>query len=192
MGGYAFQVKRARIHFLVSAVLFVWGGTVHATDAKMQPDVVALDYGTGNETRLTRLDLQWNWDATWFASDGTHVSGYWEASLATWNARDWRDISGSDRTIADVGITPVFRFEADSRKGWFLDGGVGPNVLSRLYQNRRRDFSTAFQFGDLIAIGYQSDRWTAGITLEHFSNGAIKHPNPGANFVLASIGYRFN
>jgi lipid A 3-O-deacylase len=189
----AFREKLAGVFrlFLLTTLL-PWMSIAQADDTGIQPDVVTLDYGTGNETRLTRVNLQWNWDEAWFASNGTHVSGYWDASLGVWNARDWHGIAGDDRTTTDIGITPVFRFESDNRRGWFLDGGVGANVLSRLYENHSRNFSTAFQFGDLIAIGYQSDRWVAGITIEHFSNGAIKHPNPGVNFAICSIGYRFN
>ena len=178
--------------YLLTVVLFPWAIAAQADDQGMQPEIVGLDYGTGNETRLARINFQWHWSTTWFESNGTHVSGYWDASLGAWSARDWRGVDGNDRTVADLGITPVFRFESDSRKGWFLDAGVGPNLLSRLYENRKRDFSTAFQFGDSIAVGYQSDRWVAGVTFQHFSNAAIKQPNPGVNFALFSIGYRFN
>lgn len=165
------------------------GTALAATD--LAPDALAFDYGTGNETRLLRANLQWDWDTQWWQSNGTHVSGYWDASLAAWDARDWRAENGT-RTLADLGVTPVFRFEGDTHQGWFLDGGVGANLLSHLYENHRRNFSTAFQFGDLLGVGYQSGSWTAGLTLEHFSNGAIKHPNPGVNFAILSIEYRFH
>jgi len=177
---------------LLPALIGLLATNVHANDDGKWGDAVVVDYGTGNDTRLTQVNLQWNWSASWFESNGTHISGYWDASLAVWNARAWHGVDGRDQTVTDIGFTPVFRFENSSRRGWFLDGGIGPNLLSKLYENHQRDFSTAVQFGDLVAIGYQSERWVAGFTIEHFSNGAIKKPNPGANFAFCGIGYRFN
>jgi lipid A 3-O-deacylase len=63
---------------------------------------------------------------------------------------------------------------------------------SHVYNNNGRAFSTAFQFGDHIGVGYVfSNGWEAGLKIQHFSNGAIKKPNPGANVATVKVGYHF-
>ena len=151
------------------------------------PDSFSLEYGTGNVTRLVRGGLQWDWSAAWFDSNGTHLGGYWDLTLADWEGRKWDNITGRERDLADVGITPVFRFESDSKQGFYGEAAVGANLLSHLYDNNHRDFSTAFQFGDHLGFGYEWKSWSVGLKLQHFSNGAIKHPNPGANFAALGV-----
>jgi len=154
------------------------------------PDSASIEYGTGNLTRLARVAMQWDWNKAWFDSNGTHLGGYWDLSLAEWQGRAWDGIDGNDKDLTDVGITPVFRFENDSKQGFYAEAGVGAHLLSHLYDNNRRDFSTAFQFGDHIGIGYEMKNWSFGIKLQHFSNGAIKHPNPGANFAVFGVDFK--
>lgn len=142
-------------------MLLFWAGAAHAASG-WAPGGVTADFGTGNETRIARAGLTWDWEKSWFDDGNTHLTGYWDASIAAWEAKFWRGVNGSDLTLADVGVTPVFRYESVDRRGWYLDGGVGPNLLSRHYENHRRNFSTAFQFGDLIGVGYQFERWEVG------------------------------
>ncbi len=174
----------------IGALVALWFvvGAAHADG--IVPDSVSLEYGTGNVTRLVRAGVQWDWNAAWFDSNGTHLGGYWDLTLAQWEARKWDNITGNERNLADIGITPVFRFENDSKEGFYGEAAVGANLLSHLYDNNHRDFSTAFQFGDHIGFGYETKRWSVGIKLQHFSNGSIKHPNPGANFAVFGVDYK--
>ncbi len=168
----------------LAALLFTVG--VARADG-LAPDSFSLEYGTGNVTRLARGALQWDWDNVWFDSNGTHLGGYWDLSLAQWQARAWDGVDGHDHNLTDVGITPVFRFENDSKIGWYSELGVGAHYMNPIYDNNRRDFSTAFQFGDHLGFGYETQRWSVGVKLQHFSNGGIKHPNPGANFAVFGV-----
>ncbi len=70
--------------------------------------------------------------------------------------------------------------------GWFVEGGIGANTIGPLYRNDDKRFSTAFNFGDRVGIGRRfGDRGRHEISMrvEHFSNGGIKKPNPGENFL---------
>jgi len=33
--------------------------------------------------------------------------------------------------------------------------------------------------------------WDVALKVQHFSNGAIKHPNPGANLAVIKVGHSF-
>lgn len=57
-----------------------------ATAADTLFDSASLEYGTTSKARLVRLGAQSQWEKRWFVSNGTHVSGYWDLSLAQWRA----------------------------------------------------------------------------------------------------------
>ena len=155
-------------------------------------DSVSLDYGTASKTRMVRLSAAKDWDTKWFQSNGTHLSGYWEASAGYWKEKQHNNIPGQERNLWDIGFTPVFRFQNDNKKGIYYEAGVGVHLLSELYNNDDNRLSTAFQFGDHIGVGYVfQNNWEVALKLQHFSNGSIKKPNSGANFVEMKVAYHF-
>lgn len=177
------NIKTVSKIFLVGLSLAALNG--HAADS------ASIEYGTGNKTQFVRFGAQWKWDKQWFQSNGTHLGGYWDATLSQWRGNRYQ---GTDATqnLTDIGITPVFRFEADDKKGWYAEAGIGAHYLSSIYDNNNRKFSTTFQFGDHIGVGcVLSNGWDIGLKIQHFSNGGIKHPNPGANFAVLKAGYAF-
>ncbi|MES2300268.1 MAG: acyloxyacyl hydrolase [Pseudomonadota bacterium] len=152
----------------------------------------SLEAGTGNKTQMIRFGLQSDWSARWFASNGTHLSGYWDATLAQWRANQYRDVAGATQNITDIGFTPVFRFENDSKKGFYAEGGIGFHRLSELYNNDGRRLSTLFEFGDHIGTGYVFDNgWEAGMKIQHFSNGGYRKPNSGVNWLEVKASLHF-
>ncbi|MGV7210981.1 acyloxyacyl hydrolase [Oxalobacteraceae bacterium A2-2] len=160
--------------------------------AQQLVDSVSVDYGSAAKVRMTRLDVQKDWDVRWFQSNGTHLSGYWEGSIGFWQQKQYRNISGNDKNLWDVGFTPVFRFQNDTKKGIYYEGGIGAHYLSDLYDNDTYRLSTHFQFGDHIGIGYVFDNnWELGAKIQHFSNGGYKKPNTGVNYFVVKAGYRF-
>ncbi|MFX7849766.1 acyloxyacyl hydrolase, partial [Acinetobacter baumannii] len=68
---------------------------------------------------MLRLGLQSYWAKQWFASNGTHLGGYWDATLAEWQENRFQSISDNKQNLTDIGITPVFRFQNDSKKGLY-------------------------------------------------------------------------
>jgi hypothetical protein len=155
-------------------------------------DSASLEFGTTSKARMVRLGIQSQWEKRWFASNGTHLSGYWDLSLAQWRATAHRNIPGENQNITSLGLTPVFRFQADDKLGWYAEGGIGLNLLSKRYNNDSRELSTHFQFGDHIGAGYVfANRWDVGMKIQHFSNGGYKKPNDGVNFLLFKAARAF-
>lgn len=141
---------------------------------------------------MLRFAVQSDWSRRWFQSNGTHLSGYWDASLALWRANAYQGHQGWHQNIVNLGMTPVFRFQADNMKGWYLEGGIGANLLSRRYDNDGSELSTHFQFGDHVGAGYVFDKqWEIGMKYQHFSNGGYKRPNGGVNFLIVKASRRF-
>ncbi|RJG07195.1 acyloxyacyl hydrolase [Noviherbaspirillum cavernae] len=155
-------------------------------------DSTSLEFGAGDHTKMVRAGLQWKWQRQWWKSNGTHLGGYWDASLAQWRGNRFQDVKGNTQNITSLGITPVFRFQRDSMKGFYAEAGIGIHYLSERYDNGNRQLSTRFQFGDLLGIGYVfQNNLDVGIRLQHFSNGGYRQPNDGVNFAFVRVSYGF-
>jgi len=155
-------------------------------------DGASLDVGDGTAVKMIRVGLQSQWDRRWFASNGTHVSLYWDATLAQWRGSAYQGVAGRRQELTDLGLTPMLRLRADNGLGWYLEGGIGLHLLSALYDNDHDKLSTHYQFGDEIGAGYVfSNGWEAGARLSHFSNGGLKEPNSGVNFLMLRVKKSF-
>ena len=135
---------------------------------------------TSNATTLG-LGLQWNWSRSWRLGEHGRLSGYNNVLLGRWRVDD-----GASAIVTQVGFTPAFRFwPRSAAHGWFFEGGIGANWLTPLYRTRDKRFSTAFNFGDHLAVGHRSALlgWEWSLRVQHFSNAGIREPNPGENFV---------
>jgi hypothetical protein len=153
---------------------------------------VSLAAGAGDD--VTRLEIAWVSDSV---GSGWQL-GSWRADLQfEANLGYW--IPDADREagerIVDIGLTPVFRLGRDHASArFFIEGGIGAHLLSDTSPYAGRAFSTAFQFGDLIGVGWRwghDRRHEVSLRLEHFSNASIKQPNQGIEFVQLRFVRRF-
>jgi lipid A 3-O-deacylase len=155
-------------------------------------DHISSEFSTGNKTKMLRVGAQWDWQSKWFQSNGTHLGGYNDVSAAFWHNSQHNNIPGSTQNLWDVGIRQVLRFQNDNKLGFYAELGTGPHLLSTLYNNNGRRFSTAFNFGNQIGIGYIfSNKVEVALKIQHFSNASIKQPNNGANFATIKVAYPF-
>lgn len=155
-------------------------------------DSASFEYGAGNKVDMVRAGVQSDWDVRWLAANGRHLSGYWDATVSYWRGDAYRGVAGQRQHIGSIGFTPVFRYQRDDKLGWYLEAGIGANLLSQTYNNGDDRLSTAFQFGDHLGLGYvMRNKWELGLKYQHFSNGSIKRPNTGVDFVVFKASYRF-
>jgi len=144
-------------------------------------DSFSIEGGTGtSETNMVRVGLQWHGRTRWFEHTGWHVARYLELAFGGWN--------GEHGTVYDLGFTPVFRL-ARARGSPYIEAAIGFHALSDLDIGRGRETSTRFQFGDHVGIGVVRGRYDFGVRLQHLSNGGIRNPNPGINFVQLRLQY---
>lgn len=170
----------------IGCLLAVISPASHAVDS------FSVEFGTGDKTKMLRLGAQWKWDKTWWRSNGTHLGGYWDATISQWRGNRFRNIPGDTQNITSVGITPVFRFQNDSLKGLYAEAGIGAYLLSELYDNNDQQLSTRYQFGDHIGVGYVfANNADISLKIQHFSNGSIKKPNDGVNFAVVRVSFPF-
>ena len=180
-------------------VLFAVAGAV-ATPVVAQPaDLPDAGWRIGLEASpwqiTSRLGLTLASPSWW-----TPVDGRWGRVdvLAEFTAMLWRypsPVAGERDQLAGIGITPVVRWRPSAASAWHLEAGIGANWLSERYRTDRREFSTRFQFGDLIGVGWQFGarrQWEVGYRLIHYSNAGIERPNPGENFHVLVLRARID
>jgi lipid A 3-O-deacylase len=149
-----------------------------------------LGKGSGNGDWMWRAGVFWDWKQKWLAAGNWHVGGYWDAQIGQW--------SGSDnRTVTDLGLTPVFRLQqtSPSKISPYLEGAIGFHLISHVSFDADRRFSTAFQFGDHIGAGArfgEQGRYDLSLRFQHLSNGGIKRPNDGINFLQLRLQYHLD
>ena len=149
----------------------------------LTPDAFFVQAGRAPDTVALALGLVWDWDRIGELGKHALVTAYGEFVLGQWRADE---VSGH-AIITQIGFTPVLRlWAAGAPSRWFVEGGIGINALTPVYRTRKKRFSTTFNFGDHLAIGYRQPRpdgWEWSLRLQHFSNAGIDQPNPGENFV---------
>jgi lipid A 3-O-deacylase len=134
---------------------------------------------------------EWPWLREFVFGNAT---GYFDASLGRWNSHV-DNASRSAAWITQIGLTPVLRWHLfGSSPRVFAEAGIGLNVLVPIFRTTDKQFSTAFNFGDHIAVGMQFGEGglhEVSLRLQHFSSACIKEPNPGENFVQLRYGMRY-
>ena len=112
-----------------------------------------------------------------------------EAAVGEWFVHEPRD--GARLRFYQFGLTPSVRYRIG---GVFVEAGIGAALITPHFQDGDRRFSTGFNFGDHLGIGTRfgaNDANELMLRVEHFSNGGIRNPNPGQNFVELRYGRRF-
>ena len=115
---------------------------------------------------------------------------WWEPTLVELGGGIWRvpDLAGRTQRF-DLHATPVWR--ADFART-YVEGGIGLYLLSHTINNDVTHMSTSFEFGSHVGVGLrlgERRETRVGIALQHLSNGGIKEPNGGVNFVLVNASF---
>lgn len=125
---------------------------------------------------------------------GAYWHSYSEVTVARWVADE--PGPADSRRFTQFGIAPVLRIQYPALvPGFFVDLGVGAYLITPLYEHNGKRFGSAYNFGDQIGFGIQvgrNGRQEISLRLQHFSNGGIKQPNPGENFLQARFLFRLS
>lgn len=176
----------------ISRVVVVTSVLLGALNEAYAIDAASLELANGNKTQVIRIGVQRDWSASWWRSGGTHVRGYWDASLAHWQGNRFEGVANNKQHITDVSVTAMCRLEADSARGFYAEGGIGPHFLSAHYDNNDRQLSTNFQFGSHLGVGYVfNPSADLGVRITHVSNGGVREPNDGVNLFGLVFRTRF-
>jgi len=115
---------------------------------------------------------------------------WWVPAQVELGAGIWRvpDLAGTTQRF-DFHATPVWR--ADFART-YVEGGIGLYMLSHTINNDVTHMSTSFELGSHVGAGLrigERRETRVGIALQHLSNGGIKEPNSGVNFILLNASF---
>lgn len=149
---------------------------------------LSLDIGADNTTHNQRIALGADWHEALFENNRFKISGRWEVNVNRWySSKD----HPQNKSGYIVGLTPVFNYTwKTGHIKPFLELGGGPQYLSDVtIENEFK--STQFQFGSILGLGIQTDRFEIGYRYLHISNANIELPNPGTDFHNLHLGLKF-
>ncbi len=144
----------------------------------------------GTDSATLGVTLPWNaWRTELW---GSELRGHWDVYLSRWS---FDPRAGQPGHTLLLGVTPTLRLRPDQgRSPWFLEGGIGATVSDDRYITVRKEFGTRFNFASHLGFGLnfgEERRHELSLRLEHVSNGGIKKPNPGENFLQLRYAYHF-
>jgi lipid A 3-O-deacylase len=174
-----------------SAIAALFIATQAQAQSGLAPAGFFVEGGVGdNSTAAVTAGVAWPW--SWRRSFiGGEISGVTEAYISEWSAPN----VGGRRNFTQVGLVPMFRLRpAEGQSPWFAEAGIGLSMTDRLFTTDQKQFSTRFNFVDIIGVGFSlgADRkQEIGLRVQHVSNAGIKHPNPGQNFLQLRYGWMF-
>lgn len=169
-------------------------GTVHA-----DPTTTNTVYGqfghAGSRSKTDTYTLGVTAPINWQRNVwGSQASAYWDLYATHLVSKGFNSNSDDNHTWL-VGLTPTLRVRFDEgRSPWFADAGVGVSYTDVLYRFQYKQFSTRFNFGSHVALGYtfgSQREQEVSLRLQHFSNAGIKDPNPGDTFVQLRYAHAF-
>jgi len=121
------------------------------------------------------------------------ISFHWDLFISEWRAP--KPDGTGHRNFTQIGGIATWRYRFnEGTSPWFADAGIGATLMDSLYETPSRHFTTAFQFTEQLGIGRnlgERGEHELSLRLQHFSNGGIKKPNSGENFVRVRYLYRF-
>jgi lipid A 3-O-deacylase len=148
-------------------------------------------HGEMGSTNSATMGFTLPWSTRQPVQEGA-LTSYWDLFLSNWHAPA---LGNGRRDYAQIGALYTWRYRFDhGNSPWFAEGGVGGSVMDHAYKTPDRSFSTAFQFTEAIGVGRsfgERGENEISLRLQHFSNGGIKKPNPGENFIRLRYTRRF-
>jgi hypothetical protein len=162
-----------------------------AAHADWRPDGGFLEYGrTAHHGQALTAGVTWQgqWARQW---GPVYVTGSLEAFASRWG---WdRTTPGTSHAVV-LGLVPLARFRPGQSSPWFAEAGIGVSYADERYATDNKQFSTRFNFYDVLAVGRSfgaQRQQELSLRVTHVSNGGIKHPNPGENFLQLRWSTRF-
>src|ERR1700752_2228504 len=122
----------------------------HPLAAALKPDGFFAQFGVANEGPPGSAGLIWSLGGNTLRQSW---SVYLEASASRWQSRS--GYASDHGVLTQVSLIPGLRSRFDKGSSpWFVEGGIGATVTSSVYRSTNKHFSTAFNFGDHLGVGY--------------------------------------
>jgi len=181
------------------AALFAWSTALMLLAQPAQAiglDKVSLTFGTEDDRGNVNsygISTGWDWDVKWFKTGQWYLTTYSEFGLNVWNSD--QSHSGTNDTLVNGYVMQVLRWQRDlsTTLPVFIEAGSSLNGYSHTNIDNQ-DFSIPFAFGTSFGAGIRfgpAREYQVLYRFQHQSNAGLGDDNPGIQFHLISLGYRF-
>jgi lipid A 3-O-deacylase len=158
----------------------------------LRPDAVSLQGGVGSHgTSNAGAGLVWDWNFERLRRKA-ELTAHTELMVNSWRADA---VGGGHQALTQVVLLPTLRMQLSrGASPWYLEVGVGASWLDQRFVTPDREFSTQWNFYDVLGMGRSfgpAARHELGLRWVHVSNGGIKKPNPGQDFLQLRYVARF-
>lgn len=167
--------------------------TAPALAIDFTPRAASAQLGTGRHgTQMAGVGLIWDWNFERVRRSAA-LSAQTEVMISRWR---YHAAGGGHDELTQLAVVPSLRMRLDrGASPTFLEFGIGLSWFDRDFATDARRFSTRWNFYDMVGIGHTyggaQGQHEVGLRLTHISNGGIRHPNPGQNFLQLRYAYRF-
>lgn len=175
---------------LASAAVLAVAGPARAVDFK--PDGVSAQVGVGKHaTQMAGVGVIWDWDFERLRR--AELTAHTELMVNRWR---YSAAAGGRDELTQLVLLPSLRMRLDrGTSPWFISLGIGASWFDRDFETPRKSFSTRWNFYDVIGVGYTfggaKGQHELGLRWNHVSNGGVRNPNPGQDFLQLRYMRRF-
>jgi lipid A 3-O-deacylase len=164
--------------------------SAHAFD--LRPDGVSVQGGAGGKgTTMAGVGIVWEWDFQRMRRKA-ELTAHTELMLNHWN---YHALGGGGEGLTQVALLPSLRMRLDrGQSRWFIELGIGVSWMDQTFMSERKTFSTRWNFYDMMGIGHSfgaEHEHEVALRWVHVSNGGLKEPNPGQDFLQLRYVSRF-
>ncbi|HET8744824.1 MAG TPA: acyloxyacyl hydrolase [Ramlibacter sp.] len=164
-----------------------------AAAADFKPDGISAQVGFGKHgTRMAGVGLVWDWDFEALRRKA-ELTAHTELMVNRWRHEA---VGGGNDALTQLVVLPSLRMRLDrGASPWFISLGIGASWFDRDFETPRKRFSTRWNFYDTVGVGYSfggaASPQEVGLRWVHVSNGGVRHPNPGQDFLQLRYVHRF-
>lgn len=176
---------------LIAAGLLAAGfQSAQAIDFK--PDGASVQAGGGRHgAYMAGVGIVWDWDFQRMRRKA-ELTAHTEVMF---NALRADAVGGGHDTYRQVVVLPSLRMRLSRGESpWFIELGIGASYTDPLYTTPQKQFSTRWNFYDMLGIGHSfgaDHQHELGLRWVHISNAGIRNPNPGEDFIQLRYVARF-
>lgn len=177
----------------LAAAALLLAGVLPARAVDFQPDAAAVQAGVGRDgARMAGLGIVWDWEFERMRRYA-ELTAHTELMVNRWRADA---IGGGNLELTQYVVLPSLRMRlARGTSPWFVELGIGASWLDRGYATPHKQFSTRWNFHDMLGVGHTfggpKGTHELGLRWIHVSNAGLRHPNPGEDFLQLRYVMRF-
>jgi lipid A 3-O-deacylase len=185
-------MKKTTMTQLGAAALLL-AAALPANAVDFRPDGIALQAGVGEHgSHMAGVGLVWNWDFERLRRKA-ELTAHTELMVNRWRADA---IGGGHLDLTQYVLLPTLRIRPSrGTSPFFFEFGIGASWMSRQFATPDKTFGTRWNFYDVLGLGYSiggaQSKHEVGLRWNHTSNGGVRDPNPGHDFIQLRYVMKF-